>query len=200
MSKAPKRVNTEAVHIALSMCCGANGLHQFRRPFLYLGHVYASNGPICARVPAWAAPWVGEVKNSPPCGELPFDPVLYATTSTLFHQLPKPVVSKCDRCEVTNGKRNEDWPPSYHDLLDFDGPPQICRRCGMYSASEESGDVQIGEAWFNVRNCRKLATLGAVMYAPLGENVLKPWRWEIPELHMDGLLAPLNRLPGRGAI
>jgi len=198
MSKTPKRVDTEAVHIALSMCSGADGLYQFQRPFLHLGHVYASNGPICARVPAWAAPWVGKVKDHPPCGRLPFEQDLYETTSTPFPQLPKPVVSKCDRCEDKRTEPPETLPPSYHDLLAFDGPPQICPRCGMYSASEESKDVQIGEAWFNVRNCRKLATLGAVMYAPLGENVLKPWRWEMPELHMDGLLAPLNRLPDRG--
>jgi len=198
MSETPKHVNTEAVHIALSMCSGADGLYQFRRPFLYAAHVYASNGPICARVPAWAAPWVGEVENSPPCGRLPFAQDLYETTSTPFPKLPKPVVSKCDRCEEKRTEPPETLPPSYHDLLAFDGPPQLCQTCGMYSDSEERGDVQIGKALFNVAQCRKLATLGAVMYAPLGDNVLKPWRWEMPDLHMDGLLAPLNRLPDRG--
>jgi len=122
---------------------------------------------------------------------------LYETTSTPFPQLPKPVVGPCEMCSGTEEERNDAW-PSVNELLDFDGPPQLCPTCGMYSASEESKDVQIGKALFNVTQCRKLATLGAEMYAPLGDNVLKPWRWEIPDLHMDGLLAPLNRLPDRG--
>ncbi len=195
--ETPKYVNHEAVYLSLLMCTGGDGRYALRRPFRSGRDVYATNGIIIARVPEWAAPWVTGVENSPRCDELPFDPALYANQPTPWAKLPKPIVPECSRCEeLAKGEMeslSED--ASVWELLDFSDPPQICSGCGMYTASEVGADYALGKAWFNARQCRKLATLGAKMYAPLhpGKGNLEAWRWEIAELFMTGLLMPVKR-------
>lgn len=195
--ETPKHVNQEAVYLALQMCCGGDTRYNLRRPFKSGRDVYATNGIIIARVPEWAAPWVTGREQTPGCQELPWEPEKYANTPTPWTKFPKPIVPECSRCEeLAKGEKeslSED--ASVWELLDFADPPQICSKCGMYTASEVGADYQLGSAWFNARQCRKLATIGAQMYAPLhpGKGNLEAWRWEIPDLYMIGLLMPVKR-------
>lgn len=200
--ETPKYVNHESVHIALSMCCGGDTRYKLRRPFRSGRDVYATNGIIIARVPDWAAPWVTGVEGAPSCAELPFEATRYANAVTEWTPFPKPEVPICDRCQAIKdeGYSDQERPncADVQELLDFADPPQICSGCGMYTASEVGADYQLGPAWFNARQCRKLATLGAKMYAPLhpGKGNLEAWRWEIADLYMVGLLMPVKRSEG----
>jgi len=201
-------VNHEAVHLALTMCCGGATRYDLRRPFIGPEtpagrYVYASNGIIIARVPAWAAPWVTDTdykgRQIPGCHELPWAPELYSNAAAPWAKFPKPIVNRCDRCiESHRGDYDPDSKPSVWELCDFADPQQICCKCGMYTASEVGSDYALGKAWFNARQCRKLATLGAVMYMPrvVDKDTLAAWRWEIPDLKMVGLLMPVKRSEG----
>ena len=187
-------VNHEAVHLALSFCTGRDTRYSLRRPFRKGRYVYATNAIIIARVPEWCAPWVTDAdhkdRNTPNCDLLPWQPELYANPKTPWEKLPKPDVQVCDRCAETS--KDEQVDSSVYELADFADPPQICKRCGMYTASEHGKDYKLGLSVFNARQCRKLATLGAEMYAPLSGNALDAWRWEIPDLKMVGLLMPVR--------
>lgn len=204
--ETPRYVNQEAVWLALLMCCGGNlARYNMRRPFKFGRDVYATNAIIIARVPEWAAPWVTGVEGSPRCDELPFDPALYSSLPTPWEKMPKPIVPPCDRCnDIEENGYDPDSEPSAYELCDFADPPQICSKCGMYTASEQGLDYRLAPkewakdgrvAWFNARQCRKLATIGAKVYAPLkpGNGNLEAWRWEVLDLHMTGLLMPVKR-------
>lgn len=193
-------VNYEAVHIALTMCCGGAVRYDLRRPFRQGRNVFATNGIIIARVPEWAAPWVNEPdypkRQTPGCVDLPWAPDLYSNLHTPWPTMPKPIVPRCDACEETKGRKEDGGPaPSVWELCDFGDPQQICKSCGAYTASEVGADYLVGPSCFNIRQCRKLYTLGAVMFAPLvaEKDPLAAWRWEIEDLKMIGLLMPVKR-------
>ena len=182
-------VNVEAVHVALSMCCGMDGRYYLRRPFLRGASVYATNGIIIAQVPSWAAPEVREVEYTPDTSNMPWDSALYAADFTPWPDFPKIKVEKCGTC-FENARK--DCPPSVWEMTERESPFLPCPKCGMYVCEEAPNHITMGRCVFNTRVVRRLASIGAMMFQPRKDDGVHPWRWTIPELFMVGLVMPVT--------
>lgn len=184
-----KYVNIEAVYLALTLCCGIDGRYHFRLPFRKGEWVYASNGVIIARVPAWCAPWATEQTHTPDPRDQAWDKALYVDAPSPWPKFPKPKAEKCSVC--WEGAR-KDFPCSVHETADHElGNLMPCPSCGMLCAHEANDAVVLGAMVFNSAQVRRLATIGADMYAPAKDDGKRPWRFVVDDLHMDGLVLPI---------
>lgn len=188
-TKTERQVDYEALYLALHLCCGIDGRFCFRHPFLKGEHAYATNGVICARVPASIAPWVRERQYTPDCADQAWDASLYADTPTPWPKFPKVKVEKCQIC--WEGARG-DFPCSVHECTDMDLPLLPCPKCGMLVCNEASDHITMGRCVFNTRYVRRLARIGAVMFQPKKDDGTHPWRFTVEDLYIEGLVMPVT--------
>lgn len=182
-------VDFEAVYIAMTLCCGMDGRYDFRRTFRKNDWVYASNGVILARVPAWCARWSIERPYTPDPSDQAWDRALYVESPTPWPKFPKP---KSEKCSVCWGGARKDFPCSVHEITDHDlGNLMPCPSCGMLVTHEASNAVVLGSMVFNSAQVRRLASIGAEMYAPLIDDAKRPWRFTVDCLYMEGLVLPI---------
>ena len=114
---------------------------------------------------------------------------LYVENPTPWPKFPKPKAEKCSVC--WEGAR-KDFPCSVHETADHElGNLMPCPSCGMLCAHEANDAVVLGAMVFNSAQVRRLATIGAEMYAPVKDDGKRPWRLVVEDLYMDGLVLPI---------
>ena len=143
---------------------------------------------IPARVPAWCAPWATEQTHTPDPSDQAWDKRLYVETPTPWPTFPKPqgremlgVLGRCPqgfRARFTK-------PPTTNSATSC-----RARRAGC-SVHEANDAVVLGAMVFNSAQVRRLATIGAEMYAPVKDDGKRPWRFVVDDLYMDGLVLPI---------
>lgn len=185
-------VDHDAVHVALSLFTSKGGRYSLQRPWTADGWVYTSDGRTLARVPSWAAPWVTptDIENRivPSVLEMPWERERYEDKRTDIPELPKLKIEPCEACfEGATLVDRTVW-----FMMGDTEERHACPKCGMFGAPEVNVSVKVGKSIFGSALLRRLASIGADLYAPKrpGRHNLSAWWWEMNGICMDGFLMP----------
>ena len=173
----------------LTLCCGIDGRYHFRLPFRKGEWIYASNGVILARVPAWCTVGDRADPHAGPERSGVGTKALYVETRRRGRSSPtqgREMLGVLGRCP------QKDFPCSVHETADHElGNLMPCPSCGMLAVHEANDAVVLGRWCSTRRRCVGWRRSARRDVRPVKDDGKRPWRFVVDDLYMDGLVLPI---------